>query len=292
MRFTKMHGLGNDYVFLDAFEDSSLAQRDDLPDLARAMSDRHRGVGADGLILVEPPAAPGAHARMRIYHRDGSDGERCGNGLRCVVKLLVERGRAPTGGLRVETTTGAVLNARAHTGADGRVDLVSVDMGPPSFDAASLPCDLGDLQLDAADPARVTIEGMDAVLVSVGNPHVVAFLDVPLEGVDLTDLGPRVERHRAFPRGVNLQIARVRAPGAVQVRTWERGAGMTNACGTGACAVLAAGVRLGILARDATITLPGGDLRVRWDERTNRIEQTGPAVEVFTGEWLLDNSQI
>ncbi|TVQ64353.1 MAG: diaminopimelate epimerase [Phycisphaerales bacterium] len=297
MRFTKMHGLSNDYVFLDAFAAPPIAQRDDLAALTRAVSDRRTGVGSDGLIVLEPPGPPGSpgiadsagspgpHARMRIYNSDGSDGERCGNGLRCAAKLLVERGHAPAGEVRIETTSGDVLAAFAHADAAGRVQRVRVDMGPPNFEAAAAPCDLAKIDHDHTNPSHVRIEGMNATIVSVGNPHVVVFLDTPLDRFELETIGLRVETHPAFPKRTNLQIAHITARDAVAVRTWERGAGATQACGTGACAVLAAGVRLGLLEREATVTLPGGDLHVRWDQKSDRIEQTGPAVEVFTGEW-------
>lgn len=290
MRFTKMHGLGNDYVFLDALRAPALATRPDLPDITRRISDRRRGVGSDGLIVVQQPtdagARAGACARMRIFNADGSDGGRCGNGLRCVVKLVVERADASDpNDVRVEVAPGEVLRATAHTDDAGRVGAVTVDMGAPSFALADAPCDGSRLQPSSRGEPFVRAGELDGVVVSVGNPHFVVFFDGPIDGVDLRTLGPRTEHHPAFPERVNLQLVQVLAPNHARVRTWERGAGATEACGTGACAALAAGVRAGLLAPDAIITLPGGDLRISQDARTNRITQTGPATHVFDGEW-------
>jgi len=290
--FVKMHGLGNDYVFLDAVAEPALARRDDLPALARAMSARRRGVGADGLIIVSRPSEPGREAdaavRMRIFNADGSDGGMCGNGARCAVKLAIERGYATVAAdVRIETEAG-VLIASAERDPHGRVTSATVDMGAPSFDPESLPADTSRLERAGDDPPRWRVGPVEGVLVSVGNPHVVAFFNDSIESVDLARIGPEVERHPAFPQRVNLQLAHVVDRSRALVRTWERGAGATAACGTGACAVLAAGVRLDMLDRVATITLPGGDLFVRWDEATGRISQSGPTTEVFRGEWPCD----
>jgi len=287
--FVKMHGLGNDYVFLDAVAEPALARRDDLPALARALSDRRRGVGADGLILVSAPSDVGrkdaAAVRMRIFNADGSDGGMCGNGARCVVKLAVERGYVTDAAdVRIETEA-AVLIASAECDAHGRVASATVDMGAPSFDPESLPADESRLERTPDEPPVWRVGPVEGVLVSVGNPHLVAFFNESINPVDLARIGPEVERHAAFPQRVNLQLAHVVDRSHALVRTWERGAGATAACGTGACAVLAAGARLDMLDRVATITLPGGDLSVRWDEATGCVSQTGPTERVFSGVW-------
>lgn len=296
--FVKMHGLGNDYVFLDAVTRPELGLRPDLPGLAAAISDRHRGVGSDGLIVIGVPTPGlGAQVRMRIFNADGGEAEMCGNGVRCVAKYAHDRlGLGAPGALRVEAGTNdrRVLAIDLELNAQGRAVAATVDMGVPSFEAAGLPFVP---ELAGASRACGALRefalgqpGEDplwALPVGVGNPHAVIFLPPTAEGRarEVLAVGPRLERHPAFPRRVNVHLVEVASRGAANLWTWERGAGATLACGTGACAVVAAGVVSGRLDRDVRVTLPGGVLRVRYDQPTGRLFKTGPAQEVFEGTW-------
>jgi len=318
--FTKMHGLGNDYIYVDCF-----AQRRsglDAPALSRAIADRHRGVGSDGLILICPPS-PGVKAdvRMEMYNADGSRGEMCGNGIRCVAKYAVEHGlagrNAPAGAsaiqtelndalsflrepmglrevtakdLRVETDRG-VLMLTAFC-SDNEVTAVRVDMGPPILRPRDIPMAM-DGERCIHRPHTVAGKNLALTCVSMGNPHAVAFLDAEtdadLSAFPLTEIGPLVEHDPLFPRRVNFHVARVHSRGEITMRTWERGSGITQACGTGACAVLVAGVLEGRTGREALVHLPGGDLRIEWagTDETETVFKTGPATEICTGQWPL-----
>jgi diaminopimelate epimerase len=290
IRFTKMHGLGNDYVFIDSF--TQRVDRLDLPALARDISDRHRGVGSDGLILIAPPAqSADADARMEMYNADGSRGEMCGNGIRCVAKYLIDRGLASAADaseprtLRIQTDRG-VLSLEAFSGQGG-VDAVRVDMDPPILEPRNIPVRVpGNRCIKAELPVGSQRHIMTCV--SMGNPHAVLFVP-SVDAIDLAQLGPLVERHELFPNGVNLHVAAVLARDEATMRTWERGSGLTEACGTGACAVLVAGVLEDRLGRSATIHLPGGDLQIEWSDSPDGVSgsvfMTGPAVEIFSGEW-------
>lgn len=305
MRFVKMHGIGNDYVYVDAYStagEPAVADRADLPEIARRISDRHRGVGSDGLILVCPPREDvDAHVRMRMFNSDGSESEMCGNGVRCVAKFAHDRLGMRFDPLRVETGRG-VLSIR-YQAAGGRLTSATVDMGEPILEAARVPVEEGRLGSAAgtvgAHRAERVVDAGEAgkwvgSCVSMGNPHVV-FFDAAnaalrgngLAGLKIEEVGPGVERHTAFPRRVNAHFVSVHSPAEATMRTWERGAGATQACGTGACAVLVAGVLTGRLARRATLHLPGGDLVIEWDEKTNHVFMTGPAEDICEGEWPL-----
>jgi diaminopimelate epimerase len=276
MQFTKMHGAGNDYIYLDCFAQTAPA---DPSALARAMSDRHCGVGGDGLILVCPAAD--ADAEMRMYNADGSYSENCGNALRCVAKLLYERGIARRESLEI-LTGGRIMSTRLHVD-QGVVRRVEVDMGEPILQAAEIPTTLpGDPPLDV----EFDIAGrhLRVCCVSMGNPHCVAFVDEPTDELVL-GLGPLVERDPRFPRRVNVEFVQVLDRSTVRQRTWERGSGETLACGTGACAVAVAGALTGRTERRVTVRLLGGDLEIHWREDDNRLRMTGPAVEVFRGQW-------
>jgi len=291
IRFTKMHGLGNDYVFIDCFQ-----QRLDGVDpagLARAMSDRHRGVGSDGLILICPPS-PEADAdfRMVMYNADGSQSEMCGNGLRCAARYAVDhglvQGSPETCELTVETGRG-LLRATVLR-RNGRTERVRVDMGVPILHPADIPVAVpGDRCVRF--PITVAGEHLKMTCVSMGNPHAVFFVD-SLEAFPLERIGPMVEHHEWFPNRVNVHAAMPRSRWEATVRTWERGAGLTQACGTGACAVVVAGVLEGRLDCAVTVHLPGGDLEVQWPESreaaSGSVVMTGPAVEVFSGLWPIE----
>jgi len=278
IRFVKMHGAGNDYVYVNLFEESER----DWPVLARAMSDRHFGVGADGLVLIGP--SEGADLRMRIFNADGSEAEMCGNAIRCVAKFAYERGLCRREEMRIETLAGE-KDVRLQR-AGGRVLGASVDMGRADLRRGSIPM-TGDPEAPAVDVAlEVDGERYIATCVSMGNPHCVLFTE-NVEAVPLRSIGPRLETHPAFPRRINVHFAQVLSRSEVRVRTWERGAGLTLACGTGASAVCVAGARTGRTDRRITAHLPGGDLRIEWAE-DGRVLMTGPAEEVFTGLWPLD----
>ncbi|UCE60316.1 MAG: diaminopimelate epimerase [Phycisphaerales bacterium] len=274
MKFTKMHGLGNDYVCVSLFEESVA----DPAGLARVVSDRHRGIGSDGLILIGRSEV--GHVRMEMYNADGSRAQMCGNGIRCVAKYAAEHGLAPGPELQIETDVG-VLKAWCQV-RDGLVQTVRVDMGCPELAALSLP---STLPVDRVVDYSIEVGGLDyrITCVSMGNPHVVVFLDDP-GGVDLADLGPLFEHCPAFPERINAHFVRVDSSTHVTMRTWERGSGETLACGTGACAVCVAGALTHRTQREVTVTLPGGDLHVEW-AADDHVYMTGPAVGAFTGEW-------
>jgi diaminopimelate epimerase len=277
MRFTKMHGLGNDYVYVSTFDQPSPS---DPSKLAVAVSDRHFGIGADGLILIMPSGR--ADARMRMFNADGSEGEMCGNGVRCVAKYLYDHGLARKDRVAIETGRG-VLALDLEVVGD-KVRRVRVDMGAPIFDPAAIPTRLeGRPPVDA--PLRVADRDFAVTVVSMGNPHAVIYADdaaaFPLEA-----LGPMIEHHPAFPRRVNVHVVEVYAPGEVRMRTWERGSGITLACGTGACAVCVAGVLTGRSVRNVLAHLPGGDLELEWPDDDAPVFMTGTATEVFSGEWI------
>ena len=290
--FTKMHGLGNHYVFVEALTRTV----DEPAALARAVSDPSTGVGADGLILILPSspavaraagAGPdaGADVRMRIFNADGSEAEMCGNGIRCVCKYVHDHGISTARPMRIETGAG-VLSLDYETGGDGRVDTVTVDMGEPIVDPARLRIEPALLAASGGVHHAIDLPGgpLEVVLVSMGNPHVVAFTD-RVDDVPLAELGPAIECHPAFPERTNAHFVELCSAGAVRVRTWERGSGATMACGTGAAAVCVAGVVSGRTRRSIVTHLPGGDLRVDWRESTGHVLTSGPAREVFRGEW-------
>lgn len=274
--FTKMHGLGNDYVYVDGFAH-------DVPDpaaLAVAIADRHFGVGGDGLILALPPE-PGvdAHARMRMFNADGSESEMCGNGIRCVCKLVHDHGLGPSPTarpMRIQTGNG-VLSLDYTLDDAGQVAQVTVNMGAPVLDLPKIPVDASRLDTDAEH----------LYFVGMGNPHAVAFVTDDRD-IARPQRGAQLERHAAFPNRINVHFVRVRSRTEVDVYHWERGSGATLACGTGACAVAVAGVRAGLTERIITAHLPGGPLHLDWrggGPDDNHVFMTGPAAEVFRGSW-------
>lgn len=289
LHFTKMHGLGNDYVFVSLFDQAV----DNPAELAKVISDRHLGVGADGLILVGSPRCEDAHVRMQMFNADGSPGQTCGNGIRCVAKLAHERGWSRANPLRVETDAGVRALEKAVDDA-GRVTEVRVDMGAPILDPPRIPVSLdGDRIVDVpvslaggagAVPAADGAGVLTLTAVSMGNPHAVFFTG-SLADVPLSDWGPKLERHPLFPERANVHFVQVLAEDRVKVITWERGSGITQACGSGACAVCVAGVLNGKTRRAIDAELPGGVLRIEWDESTDHVFMTGPVTEVFTGTW-------
>lgn len=300
MRFVKMHGLGNDYVYLDAFTTPDLAARRDLPRLARAVSDRHRGVGGDGLILICRPtpagAREGAHVRMRMFNADGSEAQMCGNGVRCVAKFAHDRLGIGHRTLMVQTAGG--VRPIRPIARDGVCVGASVDMGTPELRLRTIGVRESRLaSSDGRGQFGVEAGGLCPVasFVGMGNPHMVVFTRIDNPGSDLTPrelsrldlrtLGPMFERHPAFPDRINVHFAAVINRRRAVMRTWERGSGITQACGTGACAVLVAGVRTGRLSQRAEVVLPGGTLEIAWSSSTGRVAMTGPAEDAFEGEF-------
>ncbi len=275
--FTKMHGLGNDYVFINLFEESVTPSEE----LARSLSDRHRGIGGDGVIFLDQPGTGDAHVRMLMFNSDGSRAQMCGNGIRCLAKLAYESGVARENPLRVQTDRGRLeLELTVH---DGRVADVRVDMGEPVLEPAQIPVAIGGHKA-VAIPFGFDNTRFSMTCVSMGNPHAVFFVP-DVDDVPVQDWGRRIERHDMFPERVNVHFAQVAWPDRVRMVTWERGAGATLACGTGAAAVCVAGVLNNVSDRDVTIELPGGKLELQWRADTNRVYLTGAAETVFTGTW-------
>jgi len=276
LRFTKMHGLGNDYIFVNGL--SERLPRVSLPRLARALSDRHFGIGADGLILVLPSRS--AQFRMQVFNADGSEAEMCGNGIRMFARYVYEHGLTRGRELAVETLAGVIRPRLMVRG--GRVASVRVDMGEPRLERSEIPM-RGKPGRVIGEALRVDGERYEVTAVSMGNPHCVIFVKEVAE-FPVARVGPAIERHRAFPRRTNVEFVQVLGRSALRMRVWERGAGETLACGTGACATLVAAVLNGKADRKATVHLPGGDLKIEWRESDNHVYMTGPAEEVFCGE--------
>ena len=275
MQFHKMHGAGNDYVLINLFTQS-------LPipaaDLARMVSCRRRGIGSDGLILVGPSSR--AAARMQIWNPDGSEAEMCGNGLRCVARMLFDHHHVRQREFTIETGRGC-LSVRLSVFA-GEVQSVTVNMGTPLFESAEIPTRL------EGSPLPVTVlrlEGRDfpAAAVGMGNPHLVVFVE-ELDSVPTSQWGPQLEHHAMFPRRTNVEFIQVCSPTRIRVRVWERGAGETLACGTGACAAAVASQLLRGADHHLTCEMPGGDLEIAWEPDGN-VFLTGPAEFVFSGTW-------
>lgn len=261
MEFTKMHGLGNDYIFLNCMT----GLPDDLPGLARRLSDRHFGVGGDGIICICP--SDRADFRMRMFNADGSEGAMCGNGIRCFGKYVYEKRLTDQSHLVIETPAGErELSLMIENGS---VTGAVVGMGKPVVEPS----------------VEISVKGKSytVIPVSMGNPHGVVEVDEPA-ALDMLALGPAIENVPAFPGGVNVEFVRVLNRGELQMRVWERGSGETMACGTGACASVAAMASLGKLDREAVVHLAGGSLKVRWDEKSGHVFMTGPAVTVFDGK--------
>lgn len=278
MRFTKCHGAGNDFVVIDA-----RALNVKWDDLARRMCDRHFGVGSDGLILIDDSNE--AHLRMRMLNPDGSEAEACGNGLRCFVKYVIDHGFAPATAFTVQTR-GGIRHVVGFVDQSDRVTEAEVGMGMPRFAPdeipATVPAQHGPLlqiELTALDRT------LSVSLVSMGNPHAVAFLTEDIAEFPLGRVGPAIERHAIFPARVNFEIARVIGRHDIQARVWERGAGETLACGSGACAISVAAQTLGYCDDGVRVHLPGGTLLVTWDGHMGEVLLRGPVQHVFDGDW-------
>ena len=280
MRFTKMEGLGNDYIYVDCMAGEPAS---DWENLSIRMSDRHFGVGADGIILIMPSKV--ADFRMRRFNADGSEGKMCGNGSRCVAKYVYDNGLTRKTEVTLETLAGIKV-LKMHLGADGKVDTVTVDMGEPILTAAEVPA-LSASERMVEETLPTAKHGDFAVTaVSMGNPHGVIFVDEITDELVL-GAGPELERHSAFPDRANIEFVKVIDGETVQMRVWERGSGETLACGTGACATAVAAALTGRTNRKVTVKLIGGDLSIEWNEKDNHVYMTGPARTVFTGVWTL-----
>ena len=278
MKFTKMQGLGNDYVYVDC-------TRQELPDpekTARIVSDRHFGIGSDGLILICP--SDKADFEMRMYNADGSRGEMCGNGIRCVAKYVYDYGLTDQTSISVETLGG--IKYLDLTVEHGKVSLVKVDMGTPILEPSRIPVAASGTRV-VDEPLEVEGKVYHMTCVSMGNPHTVIFMD-DVAGLDLEKIGPSFENHERFPNRVNTEFVKVLDQNTVEMRVWERGSGETLACGTGACAVAVASILNGYTEDQVTVRLLGGDLEIFWDREADKVYMTGPAKVVFDGEICLE----
>ena len=275
MRFTKMQGLGNDYVYVNCFEEKVARPSE----TAVRVSDRHFGIGADGLILIKPSEK--ADFEMEMYNADGSRGEMCGNGIRCVAKYVYDYGLTDQTHISIETLGG--IKYLDLIVEEGRVRLVKVDMGSPVLEAEQIPIiGLGNRVLD--EPIRVDDMEYRITGVSMGNPHGVVFLK-DVKNLEIEKIGPLFEHHECFPNRINTEFVHVLDRHTAEMRVWERGSGETLACGTGACAVAVACVLNGFTEEEVTVKLLGGELQIRWDREKDRVYMTGPAEVVFDGEW-------
>jgi diaminopimelate epimerase len=274
MKFTKMQGAGNDYIYVNCMEQVV----ENPSEVAKTVSDRHFGIGSDGLVLILP--SKDSDFRMRMFNSDGSESEMCGNAIRCVGKFVYDNGLTDKKIISIETLAGVkVLDMSVEK---GKVTMVRVDMGEPILEPVRIPVK-SDKPRFIAEPVSVNNEIYKVTCVSMGNPHAVSYVDdvanFPLEAV-----GSKMEIHELYPKKINSEFVEVVDRNTLKMRVWERGAGETLACGTGACAVLVASVLNGVSERKAVVKLLGGDLIIEWDEKDNHVYMTGPAVTVFNGE--------
>ena len=280
MKFTKMHGLGNDYVYVNCFEEKI----DNPPAVARFVSDRHFGIGSDGLIMINPSKT--ADFEMEMYNADGSRGEMCGNGIRCVAKYVYDYGLTDKTQISVETLGG--IKYLDLTVEDGKVSLVKVDMGKPELEADLIPI-ISERKQVIDEPIEVDGKEYHMTGVSMGNPHAVIYVD-DVKGLDLEKIGPKFESHERFPKRINTEFVHCIDRQTVEMRVWERGSGETLACGTGACAVAVSSILNNLTDTQVTVKLLGGDLQIEWDREKDRVFMTGPAKVVFDG--VIDITEI
>lgn len=276
MKFTKMQGIGNDYVYVNCLQETI----ENPSELAKKISDRHYGVGSDGLIMINP--SDKADFEMEMYNADGSRGEMCGNGIRCVAKYVYDYGLTDKTSISVETLAG--IKYLDLTVEDGKVVLVKVDMGKPMLRPEEVPV-VSEKEEVIDEP--ITVDGQEyrMTCVSMGNPHAVVFIDQDVKEFPLETVGVKFENHERFPKRVNTEFVNVLDCHTAQMRVWERGSGETLACGTGACAVAVACALNGLTEDEVTVKLLGGDLQIKWDREKNTVYMTGPAEVVFDGEW-------
>lgn len=274
MKFTKMQGLGNDYVYVNCLEEKV----ENPGEVSKIVSDRHFGIGSDGLILIKPSQK--ADFCMDMYNADGSQGEMCGNGIRCVAKYVYDKGLTDKTQVSIETLAG--IKYLDLTIEEDEVSLVRVDMGKPELVAENIPV-TADTEQVIDTPVTVDGEEYRMTCVSMGNPHCVVFMD-EVKNLDLEKIGPGFENHKQFPNRINTEFVKVIDEHTLEMRVWERGSGETLACGTGACATAVAAILNGHCKDEVTIHLLGGDLKIYWDKKTDHVFMTGPAKIVFDGE--------
>ncbi|WP_010269811.1 diaminopimelate epimerase [Paenibacillus senegalensis] len=274
MKFTKMHGLGNDFIVVSGERELP----DNVSELAISLCNRYFGIGADGLVYILPSER--ADVRMRIINSDGSEAEQCGNAIRCVAKYAYDHQLAAKTEMTVETLGAGVQKVQLQV-ADGKVQAVRVDMGEPILQGTQVPTTI-DADIVVNHPVEVNGRTFHFTAVSMGNPHCVIYVDDAVQ-FDLDTWGPLLEKHPLFPNKINVEFVTVKSRDYADMRVWERGAGPTLACGTGACATLVSSVLNGLTDRQATVSLKGGDLFIEWSEEDNHVYMTGPAEEVFTG---------
>jgi diaminopimelate epimerase len=285
MKFTKMHGLGNDYVYVNTAKEKI----DNPPEVAIYVSDRHKGIGSDGLIMINPSKV--ADFEMEMYNADGSRAEMCGNGIRCVGKYVYDYGLTDKTQISVETLGG--IKYLELTVEDGKVKQVKVDMGKPELTASQIPIVMegyenGSGEKGTVIDAPIEVDGTEYHMtgVSMGNPHAVVYMEeLPnLAALEIEKIGPKFENHERFPKRINTEFVKVIDRQTVEMRVWERGSGETMACGTGACAVAVASILNGLTEDCVTVRLLGGDLKIEWNREEDRVYMTGPATVVFDGE--------
>lgn len=288
MKFTKMHGCGNDYIYINGFKEKIL--QEEKPDLVRRISDRHFGIGGDGAIFINPSQE--ADFEMEMYNADGSRAEMCGNGIRCVAKYVFDKGL--TDKTAISVISGGQIRYLQLFLKDGRVDTVRVNMGAPQLSPERIPVTIesgstgrnGESADGAVIDSPIMVHGKEYKMtcVSMGNPHAVVFAE-DVTGLKIEEIGPYFERHERFPNRVNTEFVKVLDRQNVQMRVWERGTGETLACGTGCCATAVACILNGLTDETVTVKLLGGEIRVTWDREKNLVYMTGPAETVFEGEW-------
>ena len=274
MKFTKMHGIGNDYVYVNCFKETV----ENPSEVAVKVSDRHFGIGSDGLILIKPSEV--ADGKMEMYNADGSQGAMCGNGIRCVAKYMYDYGITDKTSISVETKSG--IKYLDLTLKDGKVDTVKVNMGTPILQAAKIPVRFEKEQV-INEPVLVDGAKWRITCVSMGNPHAITYID-DVKGLEIEKIGPKFENYEMFPDRVNTEFVHVIDRKTVEMRVWERGSGETLACGTGACAVAVSSILNGLTEDEVTVKLLGGDLKIFWDRKENTVYMTGSATTVFDGE--------
>lgn len=274
MKFTKMHGIGNDYVYVNCFKETV----EHPSEVAIKVSDRHFGIGSDGLILIKPSEV--ADGKMEMYNADGSQGAMCGNGIRCVAKYMYDYGITDKTSISVETKSG--IKYLDLTLKDGKVDTVKVNMGTPILKAADIPVRSEKEQV-VDEPVMVDGKEWKITCVSMGNPHAITYID-DVKNLEIEKIGPKFENHEIFPDRVNTEFVHVIDRNTVEMRVWERGSGETLACGTGACAVAVSSILNGLTEEEVTVKLLGGDLKIFWNRTENKVYMTGSATTVFDGE--------
>ena len=275
MKFTKMQGLGNDYVYVNCFQEKI----ENPSELSIKVSDRHFGIGADGLILIKPSDV--ADFEMEMYNADGSQGAMCGNGIRCVAKYVYDYGLTDKTSITVNTKSG--IKYLDLTIENGKAVQIRVNMGAPILEASRIPV-VSSKERVINEPVIVDGKEYHITAVSMGNPHAVTYID-DVKGLEIEKIGPKFENHEIFPDRVNTEFVKVLDSHTVEMRVWERGSGETLACGTGACAVAVASILNGLTEEEVTVKLLGGDLKIRWDRKENLVYMTGPAEVVFDGEF-------